>query len=45
MAKHLKETAKKHPIRFALTLLAYLAMLVLICIYFQGNGAFIYEGF
>lgn len=45
MAKHLKERAKKHPVRFTLTLLAYLAMLVLICVYFQGEGIFIYEGF
>ena len=27
------------------TFLIYLAMLILICIFFTGNGSFIYEGF
>ena len=28
-----------------LTFLIYLAMFVLVCIFFTGNGAFIYEAF
>jgi|GEM_PF-2134116 hypothetical protein len=44
MAKHLKKS-ESHPIRFALTLVAYLIMLLLICVFFDGNGAFIYEAF
>ena len=27
------------------TFLIYLAMFILICIFFTGNGSFIYEGF
>ena len=28
-----------------LTFILYLAMFILVCIFFTGNGAFIYEGF
>lgn len=28
-----------------LVFLAYLAMFALVCMFFTGNGAFIYEGF
>ncbi len=28
-----------------LTFIIYLIMLMLVCIFFTGNGAFIYEGF
>lgn len=32
-------------IRKAVELLAYLIMLILVLVYFTGNGLFIYEGF
>lgn len=32
-------------IKGIITFALYLAMLVLVCIFFTGNGTFIYEGF
>ena len=32
-------------VKAVFTALAYLAMLTLILLFFEGNGAFIYEGF
>ena len=33
------------PVGRAVELIVYVIMLVLVCIYFTGNGAFIYETF
>ena len=33
------------PVGRAIELIAYAVMLALVCIYFTGNGAFIYETF
>ena len=33
------------PLGRAMELIAYAVMLVLVCIYFTGNGVFIYEAF
>ena len=40
-----KEMKIMKMIKTVFTVLIYLAMLLLVCIFFTGNGAFIYEGF
>lgn len=41
----MKDVNPMKMIKTVFTILIYLAMLLLVCIFFTGNGAFIYEGF
>ena len=45
ICKRMKGTKIMKMIKTVFTVLIYLAMLLLVCIFFTGNGAFIYEGF